>query len=282
MTIANRDQAEHWNNGDEVGHWITHQARYDAMLAPFTNIIFDSAGLTPGQHVLDIGCGCGATTLAAARAVDPGQAIGVDLSGPMLDRARADADRAGLTNARFEQADVQVHPFDDASFDAVISRFGIMFFADPVAAFANLHRATRPGGRMAFVCWQPLTANEWLLVPGAALAQHVPLPDLGPPGAPGMFAFADPDQPRQILTAAAWQEARVTSRHASILVGGGGSLDDTVDFLRTGSMGRTMLDSADPGTAALAVDAVRKALAEHISDQGVQLDAAVWLVEASA
>jgi SAM-dependent methyltransferase len=282
MTIANQDQAEHWNSGDEAGHWVTHQARYDTMLAPFTDIILDSAVLAAGDEVLDVGCGCGATTLAAARAVAPGQAVGADLSVPMLAQARAEAERAGLPNTRFEQADVQVHAFDDATFDAVISRFGIMFFADPVAAFANLHRATRPGGRIAFVCWQPLTANEWLLVPGAALAEHVPLPDFGPPGAPGMFALADPEQPQRILAEAGWHNIAVASRHAPILVGGAGTLDDTIDFLRTGSMGRTMLAGADPDTAARATASVREALAPYADHEGVRLDAAVWLVTAQA
>ena len=171
MSIANTAQAEHWNTGDGVAHWITNQARYDRMHAPFTALILDAADLHPGGNVLDVGCGCGGTTLAAARLVAPGQATGLDLSGPMLARARSGAEAAGLSNAVFQQGDAQVHELEPGTFGTVISRFGVMFFADPVAAFANIRSATRPGGRLVFACWQPLAANPWLLVPGAALAE---------------------------------------------------------------------------------------------------------------
>ena len=282
MTIANQDQAEHWNNSDDVGHWVTEQARYDGMLAPFTDIILEGAKLTANDRVLDVGCGCGATTLAAAQVVTDGHATGVDLSAPMLQRARTDADRAGLANASFEQADVQVHPFDDDAFDVAISRFGVMFFADPEAAFANLRRATQPDGRLALVCWQPLIANEWMIVPGTALAEHVPPPDLGPPGATGMFAFAEPERPVQILEAAGWRDISVEPRQTQMLIGGAGTLDSAIAFLRNGSMGRTMLTGVDPDTEARAIDAVRAALTPHTDSDGVRLGAAVWLVTARA
>jgi SAM-dependent methyltransferase/DNA-binding transcriptional MerR regulator len=279
MTIANHEQAEHWNS-DEAAHWVIHQAAYDRMLAPFVDMVLDAAALGPGDRVLDVGCGCGATTRAAAKAAPSGTAVGVDLSAPMLARARADAEAAGLANARFEQTDAQIHPFEEATFDAVISRFGIMFFTDPVAAFANLRRATRPGGRLAFVCWQDLVANEWLVVPGAAIAQHVPLPDGGPSGAAGMMAFADPYRVRSVLTDAGWRDITVAPQQTSMLVGGGGTLDEAIEFLRTGSMGRSLLAGADPETAARAVAAVREALLSHVADDGVRLDAAVWCVSA--
>jgi SAM-dependent methyltransferase len=283
MSIANTDQAERWNSGDDVAHWIRNQARYDRMNAPFTALILDAAALRPGSGVLDVGCGCGGTTLAAARLVAPGQAVGLDLSGPMLARARADAEAAGLGNAVFQQGDAQVHNLEPARYDTVISRFGVMFFADPVAAFANMRSAARPAGRLVFVCWQPLAANQWLLVPGAALAEHVPLPaGFGSGDGPGMFAFADPDRIRQILAAAGWQDIEVSSEHVSILVGGGGSVDDAIEFLRTGSMGRTMLAGADEGTVDRAIASVRAALAPYADADGVHLGAAVWLVQAAA
>jgi len=282
VKTENLEQAEHWNSGDEVGHWIARQDAYDRMLAPFAEMIVDAAAIHPGEHVLDIGCGCGATTRAVAQLVGTGVSVGIDLSGPMLERARADATAAGQTNTRFVQADAQVYEFGDELFDAVISRFGIMFFADPVRAFANIHGATRDGGRLAFVCWQPLIENEWLLVPGGAIAQHVPLPDLGSPNAPGMFAFADPDRIRTTLTDAGWRDIDVASRHTPLLVGGGGSIEDAVGFLREGSIGRAVLAGTDGPTAERALGAVRDALMPYLTADGVQLDAAVWLVRASA
>jgi SAM-dependent methyltransferase len=282
MSIANMAQAEHWNTGEDGAHWVDNQARYEHMNAPFAAMILDAAGLRPGGDVLDVGCGCGGTTLAAARLTAPGQAVGLDLSGPMLARARTGAEAAGLRNAVFLQGDAQVYPLEPARFGTVLSRFGLMFFADPVAAFANIRSATRPAGRLVFVCWQPLTANQWLLVPGAALAGHVPLPGFGPGDGPGMFAFADPDRIRQILAAAGWRDVEITSEHAPILVGGGGSIDDAVEFLRTGSLGRTILAGADAGTADRAIASVRAALTPYTDADGVRLDAAVWLVQAVA
>ena len=283
MSIANTDQAERWNSGEDLAHWITNQARYDRMNEPFAALILAAADLRPGRHVLDVGCGCGGTTLAAARVIAPGQAVGLDLSGPMLARARAGAEAADLRNVVFRQDDAQVHPLEPARFNAVISRFGTMFFADPVAAFANIRSATRPGGRLTFVCWQPLAANQWLLVPGTALAEHVPLPaGFGSGDGPGMFAFSDPDRPREILAAAGWRDIEITAEHASILVGGGGSIEDAVEFMRTGSMGRMMLAGADAGTFGRAVASVRAALAPYADADGVRMGAGVWLVRAVA
>jgi SAM-dependent methyltransferase len=200
----------------------------------------------------------------------------------MLARARASAEAAGLGNAEFRQGDAQVHQLEPARFGAVLSRFGVMFFADPVAAFANIRSATRPAGRLVFVCWQPLAANQWLLVPGAALAEHVPPVGFGSGDGPGMFALADPDRIRQILAAAGWRDVEITSERASILVGGGGSVEDAVEFLRTASMGRTMLAGADAGTVDRALASMRAALAPFADAGGVHLGAAVWLVQAAA
>ena len=283
MSIANTAQAEHWNSGDDVAYWTGNQERFDRMLEPFTELILRAAALRPGGHVLDVGCGCGATTLAAARLVMPAQAVGIDLSVPMLTRARARAEAAGLANnAVFLHGDAQVHPLEPARFDAVISRFGAMFFEDPVAAFANIRSATRSAGRLVFVCWQPLAANQWLLVPGAALAEHVPPPAPESGDGPGMFALADPDRLRHVLAAAGWRDIRLTPEHAPILVGGGGSVDDAVGFLSTGSLGRTMLAGADAGTVDRAVASVRAALAPYADADGVRLGAAVWLAQAVA
>ena len=280
MTIANHDQAAHWNSAAQASRWVSHQKSYDRMLAPFADLVLRAADLAAGQHVLDVGCGCGTTTLHAARSIAPGMAAGIDLSEPMLARARHRAASSAVANVSFIQGDAQTQPFAP-TFDVVISRFGVMFFADPAAAFSNLRAATRRGGRLAFACWQPLAANEWLTVPCAAVAGLLPVPDLGDPGGPGMFSLAEPDRIRAVLASAGWRGVSVTAERTPILVGGG-PLDDAVAFWRTGPVGRRLLDGADAATQARAVDAVRAALASRGTDQGVRLEAAVWLVRADA
>lgn len=278
MTIANKDQAEHWNSAETAGRWVAHQEQHDRMLAPFASMVLAAADLRPGERVLDVGCGCGTTTLAAARAVAPGQAVGMDLSAPMVARARAAAEQAGLTNVSFDCGDVQVcHLGRD--FDAVMSRFGVMFFDDPVAAFANIRSATRSAGRLTFACWQTLSANEWLTVPVAAMAGHLPMADLGEPGAPGMFSLDQPDRIRRVLTDAGWHDIAISSHEVPILVGGG-DLGEAVDFVKNGSIGRKMLEGGDEEAQAQAVAAVRDVLAGRSSEQGVSLGAAVWVVQA--
>jgi SAM-dependent methyltransferase len=282
MTIANRDQAEHWNSRDEPDHWVKHQNRYDGQLEPYASMILDAAGLDAGEAVLDIGCGCGATSRAAARLVDPGQVVGVDLSVPMLDRARSLSESEGITNTTFIDGDAQVHPFDPQSFDAVISRFGVMFFSEPVDAFTNMRRTAKDSGRLVFVSWQALTHNEWLIVPAMAAAEFVVLPEPTPPNSPGMFGLSDPDWIRDVLDRSGWQQIEIESVRTPMLLGGGGSLDDTIEFLRTGSIGRTLLKNADTASADRAVEAVRDALAPRVDSDGVSLGTAVWLVKARA
>jgi SAM-dependent methyltransferase len=279
VSIVNQDQADHWN-GEEAEHWVAEQARYDDMLSPFVDMLLEAAHVGSGDRVLDVGCGCGATTIAAARAAAPARATGVDLSQRMLARARTDASDAGVENVTFEQADAQVHrPADTV--DVVLSRFGIMFFADPTAAFANLRGAALPNGRLAFVCWQELAANEWLVVPGAALAHHVKVPDFGGPGGPGMFAFSDADRVRRTLSDAGWRDIEVAARDVPMLIGGRGTLDTAVDFLRTGAIGRRVLGGTEPEQAARAVEGVRDALESYVTAEGVRLNGAVWLVTAA-
>ena len=277
MTNANRDQIEFWNS-DESRHWVEHQWRYDSMLEPYVKRLLSAAEIGPAERVLDIGCGTGTTTLAAA--VGALDVLGVDIAEPMIARARDRAREQKFQNARFEVADAQTAPFEADFHDVVISRFGVMFFDDPVAAFANLRTALRPDGRIVFVCWQNLADNEWILVPATAVAAHVALPDLGEPGAPGPFAFGDAERLRTLLTRSEFRDIGIEPVADSILLGGGGTVDEAVDFLRGTGMARRLFAEASHDEVARAIEAVRVALAPYQTPEGVRLGAAAWLVHA--
>jgi len=240
----------------------------------------DRAAIVAGERILDIGCGCGETTVDLARRVGaPGAAVGVDISAHALERAQQRAAAAGL-HVRFQSADAQTFAFTPESFDLVFSRFGVMFFSDPVAAFANLRRALRPGGRLAFVCWQSVQQNQWMMIPLAALAAHVELPPPPAPGTPGPFAFADADRVRGILTHAGFEAITFEAFDERLVVGGGGSLDQAVEFmLQIGPVAAVLRAAGDASRAAVAA-AIHTAVAPFVSPQGVQMAAAAWIVTA--
>ncbi|MFW6205579.1 MAG: class I SAM-dependent methyltransferase, partial [Actinomycetota bacterium] len=202
---ANQDQREYWT-GEGAEFWHLCGDWWGEMFAPFGQAMFDAADLQPGERVLDVGCGFGTTTVEAAERVAPhGAAVGIDVAPQLLETARKRA--AGIGNISWLQGDAQVHPFEPASYDVVISRFAAMLFDDPPTAFANLHRALRPGGRLSFVCWQDPTKVEWIAV---AIAAAVPVvgrpPDLGEPGAPGPFAFGDGERARKLVSAGGFSD----------------------------------------------------------------------------
>jgi len=275
----NQGQTEAWNGGESV-HYVSHADRYDRQLAPFTEALMQHVRIGPNDTVLDIGCGCGVTTLRAAQRARA--ALGVDISHPLVgiatDRARA----AAVDNARFVVADAQTHAFGDSEFDVIISQFGLMFFDDPEGAFVNLRRALASGGRAAFICWQELDANEWLTVVGSAVARYVELPDLGGrAGGPGMFAFKNPDETAALLTEVGFTRVVVEPVSTTILLAGGGTLDESIDFLLGMGMVRGLLGRLDDDERGTAVDEIRATLAERYElGVGVRLGAAGWLVSA--
>jgi SAM-dependent methyltransferase len=277
--MANEQQTEHWN-GAEANHWVTHQVRYDTMLAPFGDRLLTAAQIAPTDRVFDVGCGCGATTLAAAHRASGGTATGVDLSAVMLDVARRRAHEEGIANASFVAGDAQTYPFPIGVSDVVLSRFGVMFFENPVAAFPNLAGTLTSGGRLAFVCWQDFLSNPFVAVPGLAIAQHVELPDLGPSDAPGMFALADPVRIRSLLSDSGLVDVIIEPLAEEILLGGGGTLPEAVEFLREGGMGRAVLAGADQTTQDQALAAVNDALAPYVTADGVRIGTAAWLATA--
>ena len=277
--MSETGSVDEWN-GDEAQHWVTEADRYDGQLAPFTDLLFDRLQLAANEVVLDVGCGCGATTIGAARL--SAAAVGVDVSDAMLDVGRERARVGGVANVEFVADDAAHHQFAAEGFDAIVSRFGVMFFDDPVTAFTNLRHALRVGGRLAFVCWQGLEANPWLLVPGVAAAAHVPLPAIGGSGGPGMFSLADRDHLISVVSGAGFADIAVEPVGPMIMLGGGGRLDETLEFLLGTGIARALLDDAQPDARQRAIDAVRDALAEiYEPGRGVALGTGAWLVSAS-
>jgi SAM-dependent methyltransferase len=275
--IVNVDQAAAWD-GPAGDAWVAREAFQNDALAAHTEALFAAADVRPDDHLLDVGCGTGDTTRAAARRAVDGDALGVDLSRAMLARAAERATAEGLHNVTFEQADAQVHPFADAAYDLVISRFGVMFFADPVAAFANLARATVPGGRLALVVWQPFDDNEWVVVPRAALAIGRDLPPI-PEDVPGPFGLADPDRVRGILADAGWSHVELDDVHATYDYGA----EPTTAAKHASEIGvfRVLLEGLDDAQTARAMDALTVAMTERATPAGgVQLDSKVWVVRA--
>lgn len=273
---ANADQIAYWNA--QAGEtWAAQQDKLDRQLEPLGEAAMDALAPTPGEQLIDIGCGAGQTTLALAGRVGPdGAVLGVDISVPLLGVARRRAE--GLANVSFLEADAQTWPFEPA--DAVFSRFGVMFFNDPSAALANIHRALKPGGRLAFVCWRPLAENEWMQLPmRAALPQvSVPPPAPGDPLAPGPFAFADPDRVRDILDGAGFWDVEIAPRDFMI---GGNPLDESVALaMKVGPLGALLREN--PGQRDAVIDAVREAMTPHVGADGVRLPGAVWIVTARA
>jgi SAM-dependent methyltransferase len=241
----------------------------------------DRARIQPGTHVLDVGCGCGETTIELAGRVGPtGSVTGVDVSAPMLEAARARA--AGLPQVRFEEGDAQTHPFPPGRYDLLFSRFGVMFFTEPATAFTNLRRALRPDGRVAFVCWQPLGVNEWMLVPLKAAAQHLTLPAPPAPDAPGPFAFGDPARVRDILTGAGFDQIALEPVETTLVIGGGQSLEDAVELLLELGPTAALLRDADPALRPRVAGAVGEALRPFAGPGGVRMAGAVWVVTARA
>jgi SAM-dependent methyltransferase len=271
---SNAEQARAWD-GDEGRYWTTNADRFDHAVAVHHRALFERTGIGATDRVLDIGCGTGQTTRTAARVATSGLAFGVDLSSQMLELARQLAVAEGIANARFEQADAQIYPFTADAFDIAISRTGAMFFGNPVAAFGNIGRALRPGGRLVLLAWQALPRNEWIRELAAALAagRNLPLP---PADAPGPFSMAEPDRVRSILNTAGFAGIQFEGLSAPMYFGADAS--DAHGFV-VGLLG-WMLEGLDEAGRERASEALRTTLAAHADGDGVLFDSAAWIISA--
>lgn len=274
--IANVEMAAAWD-GPEGEHWTEHAARYEATGEGFRRTLLNAIPAVSRQTILDIGCGTGQSTRDAARVASAGEVVGTDLSSRMLGYARRVAVEEGLTNARFEQADAQVHPFPTATFDLAISSFGSMFFADPQAAFTNIGRALRPGGRVALLAWRDLLSNEWVAAirDALSLGRDLPLP---PAGAPGPFAFSEQDHVARILDGAGFGAVTFTEVTEPIRLGD--DTDDAYAFVSTFGITRGLTHDLDDEQKRQALDALRSTLAAHETPSGVLFGGSAWLIEA--
>ena len=275
---SNAAQADYWN-GKGGRRWAEHQDRHDALLRPISDRLLLLADARPGEFVLDIGCGCGATTVElAARVAPEGEALGLDVSETMLRRARERL--PDELPARFIHADATVYEPPPGEIDLVASRFGVMFFADPAQAFANLRIGMKPGGRLAFACWRAARENPWLIVPLRAAAAHAPpLPEIGPEE-PGPFAFADDGRVRRLLSEAGFVDIDLAAEDFDLDVALGEGVDSTVEIALNLGPASRMLEDQPETTRAAAAKAIRSALAAHAVGESVPLGAAVWFVTA--
>jgi SAM-dependent methyltransferase len=274
----NAEQIEYWNS-TQGSRWVDNQDRLDSLIEPFGELVLERAGISAGARAIDVGCGCGATCLALARRVGPGGSVlGIDISAVMLDRARERARAAGAQQIELANVDAQTHRFEPRSRDLVFSRFGVMFFADPTAAFANLRAALRPGGGVAFVCWRPLGENPWMTVPFAAVATVLAPPPPPPPDAPGPFAFGDAQRVRKILGDAGFERIEIAPHEREISLGA--SPEQATDFSLAAGPASRLLVSASERDRSRAAAAVREALVPHARGGRVALGSATWLVTA--
>ncbi|MBB4293597.1 SAM-dependent methyltransferase [Rhizobium leguminosarum] len=282
MTEENVYQVANWK-GQSGERWLAYQARLDAMMAVFGQAAIEAAAPATGERVLDVGCGAGASSLDLAGHVGAGgHVLGVDISEPLIGRARSLAPQDTL--AMFQVADASSADLPEGTFDILYSRFGVMFFDDPAAAFAHMRRALKPGARVAFVCWRSMAENDWVRLPMGAIKSILPPMTPPHPEAPGAFSFGDQTRVERILMAAGFTDVAIEPFDASIPFGTGETRDAALDeavamTLEVGPLARALADQTDD-IRARASAAVRAAFAGCPGERSVMINGATWIVTA--
>ena len=274
---VNAEQAEDWN-GASGRQFIEQRGRHEQMLGRLTARLLAGARIQDGENVLDVGCGCGDVTILAARATGSGHALGADFSRIQVAEARRLAACAGVTNARFEVADAQVHPFGAGVFDVVLSSFGVMFFDDPAAAFGNLRRALRRGGRLALLCWRTRKENPVFTTGFAEAAAVLGLREMPAPGA--AFSLAGTGRAGALLSGAGFGGIEFAKADEAMLIGR--DVDDVLEYERASPTATEILAGLSPAQAAGLTGQVRDRLVAYASPAGVVMPGAAWLVTAQA
>ncbi|ONI70802.1 SAM-dependent methyltransferase [Actinosynnema sp. ALI-1.44] len=268
MAETNVEQWKAWNGADG-DFWVRRADRLDAGIANYMEPFLAAAAIQPSDTVLDIGCGTGTTTRQAAER--GGEVLGVDLSAQMIELARQRSE--GVAGLRYEQADAQTHEFAEAAYDVAISRNGSMFFEDPVAAFGNIRRALKPGGRLVLLAWQPLDDNAWISTFRTIMAAGRDLPE-PQPGGVHAFSLSDPDRVKALLTEAGFAEVRLTGLNETMYFGQ--DPHDAAEFIS--SQFEKMIEPADRDSVRTELEAD---MAVHMTERGVEYDSAAWLIEAA-
>src|SRR5215469_478855 len=277
VVTVNAEQAEDWN-GPIGQHFLDYREQGERTRIRLTARLLAAAHIEGGENVLDVGCGCGDSTVLAARATRSGHVLGADLSQIQVAEARRLAAAAGVTNARFEVADVQVHPFQAGLFDLVLSNFGVMFFDDPAAAFGNIRKALRPGGRLAFLCWRTRDENPFFTMGFAAAAAALGIREMPEPDA--AFSLADPAFVGALLRGAGFGGIEFAKADEPMLIGR--DIDDVVEDERTYPSAKEVLTGLSPALVDELTRQVRDSLAAYASSDGVTMPGAAWLVTAHA
>ena len=275
MEIRNTEMAQAWEG--EADHWVRAADRYDTAVAAIWQTFLDQGHIEASDRVLDIGCGTGRSSRDAGLLASAGSVLGVDINQRMIDEAAVRTTRLGPANVQFEWADAQVHRFDVASFDVVISRYGAMFFEDRLAAFANLASALRPGGRLALLAWQALDRNPWLVALRAALAvgRDIPSP---PPGAPGPFGLADTEAAAAMLTEAGYESIAFVPIEARMQLGR--DAEDAWEYQRGMGLYRGLTEGLGETDKAQAIANVKQLISDHTTAAGVMVESASWSITA--